>query len=641
MNIKNEDIQRWRVEIEQAEVFRDNNFGIYTDSNKTGVGENIEYFETGSLGIVDELGKPFNASMNLIYTIAQIIVPSLYYRNPKILSFPKRKQDEDSSPVAASLLNYYFNELGIKDTNHMVILDAFLLGMGVTKIGYTTRFGTIPNEDNIKMEQKEREKEKKKSIIRQVGESLGIIKADKDTETNIPQNFELQENIIAENPYVVYVNPFDFLIDPRATSIYDAQWVAQKIRKNVDEVKKDKNLKNTAKLKGNEPPDNVLEDIPATELDKFKTIDLYEIHYKAEDGIYILILAKDGNHYEHLYHDKSIYEMDGFQFELLSFNKHGHKLYPKSDVDIVKPLQDRLNITFDAILDQVDKYTPKVVVNETAITEQGKLALNNGEIGAIVYTNSNPSEVIREIQFTQLKSDMMNLVNQIVDIITIESGLTRAQLTGLSTAQTATEAQIGQGGSNIRLFSKADKVQDFSNRQSRKLWQVIRQFVDTDKIELITGEESVDENGITRYSWTTGINSAKLAKAELRFQIEVGSTQKPDLAVVRKEFENFINLMARTDVIALLQQQGKRLDVGELIRLYLNLYPEMVKDISRVISPIGKPGVLSQEQMQAQLAKLSPGGGQGIPGQLDKLLGAQTPTQTSMQEQIGGEAGQL
>ena len=529
--IKQDEVSRWKVEIEQAIDFREKNFGVYEGSKREGAGENLEYYERGDVisgtttqGIPE---RPYYATMNLIYTIAKNIVPSLYYRNPKILAFPKRKNDEDSAPIAASLLNYYFNELNIKETNQLAILDAYLLGIGITKIGYATQFGMdIPDEGEVKR--------REKSKITKLLEGLNL---KKPKEEEKKQNIELQENVVSESPYVVWVSPFDFLIDPRATSIYDAQWVAHRIRKTLDEVKANKNFKNTKDLKGVAPNEDIARDVPDTQLDRFKTIDLYEIHYKTPEGMNILILAKDGERHEYLFHDKSIYEMDGFQFELLAFNKHGHKLYPKSDVDIIKPLQDRLSSTFDSILEQVDKFVSKLGVDETGLTEQGKRALEDGNIGSIVYCNKDPNTVMRETKFTQLKGDMLILVNQIVDIIALESGLTRAQLTGLSTAETATEAQIGQGGSNIRLFARADCVQDFSNRQARKLWQVVRQFTDLENVQLITGENAVDEAGIPRFKWlndTQQPNSAQLAKAELRFQIEVGSTQKPDVAVVRR-----------------------------------------------------------------------------------------------------------
>ena len=224
----------------------------------------------------------------------------------------------------------------------------------------------------------------------------------------------------------------------------------------------------------------------------------------------------------------------------------------------------------------------------------------------------------------------------------LESGLTRAQLTGLSTAETATEAQIGQGGSNLRLFARAEEVADYSNRQARKLWQVIRQFVDLDKIQLITGEGAIDEQGVPRYPWLEEVNSDELARAELRFKIEVGSTQKPDLSVLRKQLENIVNILGRTDIVALLQQQGNFMDVKELAMILFKLYPDAIPNPGKIIKPINMAGgVLTPEMMQAQLANVSPGGGEGVPGQMDKVIRSKPPTPTSMKEEVGGEAGML
>jgi len=636
LKISADEVARWRTEIDNAEAFRDKHFGQYHDSVRTGAGENIEYFERGDIasGTVDEgiTERPYHATMNMIYTIAKNIVPNLYYKNPKILAFPKRKSDEDSAPFAADLLNYYFTELNIKETNQLAILDAYLLGMGVTKIGYSTQFGMdIPDEGETKR--------REKSKIAKIMEGMGL-KKPKVEEPK--EEIELEENVVAENPYVVWVSPFDFLIDPRATSINNAQWVCHTLRKTLDEVKKNPNFKNTKDLKGQEPEDGLSKGIPQTEIDKFKTIDLYEVHCKTPKGIYLLILAKDGDDYKHVYYDKSIYEMDGYQFEIVTFNKHGHKLYPKSDVDIIKPLQDRLVVAFDSILDQVDKFQTKIIANESKITEAGKRALTDGQLGSVVYVNDTVDNAVKELSLTQVKADMMALINQLVDIISLESGLTRAQLTGMTSAETATEAQIGQAGSNVRLSARADDVQEFSNRQARKLWQVVRQFVDLEEVQLITGESAVDEQGIPRFKWFNDqeIDSEKLSKAELRFQIEVGSTQKPDVAVVRRQFENFINMIARPEAIALLQQQGTMLDLAEIIRIYLKWYPEMILDVGRILKPVGK-GALDPNQMQAQLGQPTPGGGQGMPGQMDALMRGATPSPTSEQQAIGGEAGQL
>ena len=126
----------------------------------------------------------------------------------------------------------------------------------------------------------------------------------------------------------------------------------------------------------------------------------------------------------------------------------------------------------------------------------------DGKLGSIVYITGNPNDVIKECSFVQVKSDLMNVIDKMIDIMSLETGITKAQLLGMSSAQTATEAQIQQAGQNLRISDKADMVADFANSQARKLWQVIRQFVDLEEVELITGDTAFDDvTGTPRYKW--------------------------------------------------------------------------------------------------------------------------------------------
>ena len=450
IKISDSEIGKWRIEIENAEKFRDEQLGENKVSQISKSGENIDYFETGS-----SAKYATNATINVIYPIVKNVIPTLYWKNPYITAIPKRVEDENSAPYAGALLNHYYEELDVKSVNRQVIFDAYVIGMGVCKMGYATQFGSDIPDDDLEAN---REKDKKRGLL----EKLGLRKPKEEDEKVL---VELNEYIKSENPYIIWVNPFDFIIDPSANSIFTARWVAQKITKILKEVKDNSNYKNTSDLQGVESEGNMVDKIPSTQIDNFKTIDLYEIHYKTDEGIKILTLVKDGGEYKPLRHEKSIYEMDGFQFEILSFNKHNHKLYAKSDIDVVKGLQDRISMTFDNILDQMDKYVPKIFVDETAMTEPGKKALRDGDIGSICYTNKDPNTVVKEANFTQLKADLSVFIDKMLEIMMLETGLTRAQLMGMTNAQTATEAQIGQAGQNLRLSDKFDYVGDFANQQ--------------------------------------------------------------------------------------------------------------------------------------------------------------------------------
>lgn len=607
--ISKDEIKKWEVEIKEAEKFREDHFGTNERGKEFLAGENSGFYEFGmspKLMHDHQIADPL-VSFNIIAPIVDFVVPTLSAREPYVIGLPKRSREDDqqSAPIAGEILNYRYKEIDLKRTNEDVIWDAYVIGMGVSKIGYTTKFGTMPTEDTIKQEEKER----KKGLFQKAKERFGISKPKKEEKRENP---ELDEFIRSESPFVKHVSPFNFGIDPRATSIENANFVYEKITKRLSDVKADKTYKNTGKLKGLTLDDTKLDiQIPETQLDRFKFVRLYEIHYKTDEGINILVLAEDNSGWESLRHDELIYEMDGFQYELLYFKKHRHKLYPVSDITKIKGIQNRIQETLASILDQVDKYSPKLIVDETGFTPGGKNALEKGDIGAICWTTKNPNEVIKEASFTQLKADLLALIDRTLDMAIFITGLTKAQLLGVTPgAQTATEAQIGQSGSNLRLSDKFDKVQDFLNRQVRKLWQVEKQFTNFEEIDLITGEQTLDDRGLPKYSWIPDITSEmseKLSKGEYRFQVEVASKEKAELPILRKALENFVNIIGGEGVIDRIEQkEGVTVVLSEIIREWMKLHPDMFKIPGKILRPLS-PQEQQQSALQAQAAAQAQG----------------------------------
>jgi hypothetical protein len=624
-------IEKWRVEIDNAEQFRIDNLGEYEYLRREGAGNNIDYFEFGlPQKYVEESNElKLFTPINVIYPIVKNVIPTLYYKNPHINAIPKRPEDDVGSTHVSAILNYYYDELGLKEVNKQVVFDAFVLGMGISKIGYTTKFGSSPTEDTDKKEKKEREKSK----LRKFSEQLGLMKPKEEEE--VKQNPELDEFIRSESPFSYCVSPFNFGIDPAATSINNARFVYEKITKILSDVKSNKNYKNTKGLEGDFVQGTSSKNVPDTEIDAFKTVVLYEIHYKTDEGLNILVLAKEGDRYRALRHDKSVYKMDGFPYEVLSFNKHNHKLYPVSDIDIVKGLQDRINTTFETILDQVDRYDSKLFVKEAGLTKEGKNSLENGELGSVVYTQEDPANVVKEGSFVQLKGDLVALIDKTLEAVMLETGLTKAQLMGLTSAETATEAQIGQAGQNLRMSDKLDNVNEYSVRQSRKLWQVIQQFVDVEEMNLITGERELDPTtGQVRYTWLPDITpeiNDRMLKGEYRFNIDIGSTEKPDLPILRKQVENLANILMGPGVMQAFQAQGFQINLAEILKSYMNLFPDVFKDASKIIQPIQQqPGAPGQ-----------PGAGGGAGPANRQQLQSNAPNKADIISSIGGEKGSI
>lgn len=618
---KIKDVNRWRVELELAEKHRDEKFGKSNIREKTLAGENIDYFEYGYSHNRVPISDEFVTTLNIIDAVVSVVVPSLYFRNPRTTVIPRKVESEDSSTIVGKTVDYYRETLEAECINKKIIWDAYVLGYGVYKVGYSTKFGMDLEDEDI-------EKNKKKSLTDKTLETLGL-KKPKPVEE--PERKELDARIISENPFIEYINPFDFLIDPRATSINDAMWVAQCVRKSVDGMKSNKKYKNTANLKGTPPEDRELtfNQLEASQMEDFHTVELFEIHYRNDGKWYLLTISKDGDEFHEHYHEESIYKLSEYQFDMLVFKEHGDVLYPRSDITKIKNLQDRITSTIDAILEQVDKFTPKLAYSSGDVTPNGMKNLKDGTIGALVECNKSPGEVFQQLNFSQLKTDLKALIDELITLISVQTGITRAQLIGVSDSRSATEATIEQGGQNLRTSDMAASVQKMVNGQSRRLWKVIRQFVTLEDLQLINGVRGIDEEtGLPKYDWLT-IDSplaGKMQVGDYDFDIEVGSTQKADLSVSRKGFENLFNILARPDVIGLIQQQGSKVALAEMLRKYFDLFPELGVDSGKIIQ-----NITQQTSGLVDPAALQGGAGGNTAGSDNNALEAQradaVPTQ--------------
>ena len=133
------------------------------------------------------------------------------------------------------------------------------------------------------------------------------------------------------------------------------------------------------------------------------------------------------------------------------------------------------------------------------------------------------------------------------------------------------------------------------------------EFVDLEQLQLVTGDTGVDQStGEPTFIWLPDINSEmaeKLSKAEFRFQIELGATEKPDLPVLRKQVENIANILMGKGVLEAFQAQGWLIDIGELFKKFLSMFPDTFQDTSKIIRRI--------QQMQQQIPGQVPGQGGG------------------------------
>ena len=75
---------------------------------------------------------------------------------------------------------------------------------------------------------------------------LVIFLADEEIAANITNTAMM---IVEDQPFVERISPFDMFVDPEATCLEDANWIAQRIVRPLEEAKKDKRYKASARKK--------------------------------------------------------------------------------------------------------------------------------------------------------------------------------------------------------------------------------------------------------------------------------------------------------------------------------------------------------------------------------------------------------
>lgn len=643
--ISDDQLKRWRAEIEVGVEHRQKEFGTYelqqagAAPKASGAGLNIEAFEQGARDDPEE--GTGSAPLNLIFPIVRTILPTLFYQNPRVNAIPDERKEEasDDAFYVSELTNRDLRDpdFRFKEIGNLITFDGTVPGVGVCKIGYATEFGQdiLPT----KQETKQRLREKLKQQVSNAMEAVGLPPITKPPEPE-PEKVQDDLTIRSESPYVRWVSPFDFCIDPRAHDLTDARWVAQCIRRTVAEIKRDRRYhRDRYKLVG-----DPLEDARIQEsfLEEFQTVEVWEVHYKNPEsptGITILSFAATQLLTVPLLHEHNVYDIGGWQYEWLVPNKHGHRLWPISAISVCRPLLDRINSSFDALLEQLDKFVAKVAYSEERLGTEGVSALQSPTIGAVVKVTGQGDVrgAVAVVSMDQLNAEVTRFLDYCVDFIILIVGLTRAQLTGLTTAQTATEAQIGQGGSQTRRADEANAVGDFFNRVVTKLWRVKAQFQDFDEIDLVQQTGIPDpKTGMETTSWYPPIDAARnqrLKSTRFKFHLELGSIQKPNLEIVRAQLEQFFRALMEPVVTQGLALEGKRISVEEAIRQWTRYFAEYgMTRLEKIVVPVQNP------QMQQMLL-----GAGGTPGQTNgaanRLTGS-VPNMADMMSATAGEKGQ-
>jgi hypothetical protein len=394
---------------------------------------------------------------NLVRSNNKRIIPSIYFRDPQVFVTPRREGDVDNASIAQKLLNYTIRQIGFKAQAKRCIKDALLTGMGIMKIGYDSEY-----------------------FINQKSK-----KEDRKTLENI--------NVQPGSIWNLRVSPFDFLIDAKATllDLSDAEFVVHKYIKPLEDVKAEKFYKNTGNLlaTGRFPPRESYEDPRQAEkmlyedqVDRREIVQLFEIWDRR--NMEFIVMAMD--HEKPLHKGEWPWELEGFPFEVLTFDHTPDQLYPSTDVDNYINMQKSINLFLAIIMDHAERALPRIF---TKGVKEGDLAkLKSGLVDSVVDIGMNGTVI--PWNPPNLNPDIYNILSVLREFVTIQSGITEFQRGVVPKgARTATAASLISQGTQTRMSEMIDVEQDWMSNIFRKDLELMQQEYTIGRVIPIVGNE--------------------------------------------------------------------------------------------------------------------------------------------------------
>ena len=573
-------------------------------------------------------------SVNLAFSTVNVIAPSVAVNHPKITVNATKEGDAERAVFVESVINYLWRHHDYRKPFRRMVKDFLIVGHGWLKVGWKFVEEERNLSDNEMNDEYSRSVQEITDFGRENPDQAGGLPTDQEILDSLPATKMI---VIEDQAFVERVSPFDMFVDPEATCIEDAKWIAQRIVRPVSEVKKDKRLKASARRKVQADSgiksrwDN--DDERDRYSDLVDRVTLYE-YYDLENGT-ISICSATGD--EYLLEPTPMPYSFGHPFVMLRNYDVPDIFYPMSDLEAIESLQEELNKTRTQMVNHRKRYARKYLYHERSFGPEGREALESDEDGRfvpVIDENRNLGEVVVPLAQVPLAPEMYNHSNIIEQDINTVSGVSeyaRGQMPEIR--RTATEASIIADAGNARAADKLAMIELNIGAVARHILQLMQQYMTRPQMVRITGKNN--EDFFVAYSREDIIG-------EYDFKVEGGSTQPLNETARRQQAISLMNAVAPL--------VGVVIDPTELAKHVLS-YGFGVKDPEKFLVQQQAPPAGPEDAATAPTAGAAPpsiAGGMGGPpaagagGGAFEATGGVTPELLSqLQGQMGLELPNL
>lgn len=446
--------------------------------------------------------------VNLAFSTINVIAPSIAVNYPKVTVNAVNPENAANAVIAEAVVNYWWRHRDFKEQFRRAVKDFLIVGHGWLKVGY-------------RYVEEER-----------VGEHEDV--SDPDVEDNVASTTLV---VLQDEPFVERVSPMDIFIDPDATSMRDAKWIAHRVRRTVNDVKTDKRY--APKVRINVSPASYAKytDDPSSRKIHDKDegyVDVYEFYDLKNNTVSVFCDSGDG----FLIKPKKQPYSFGHPFVMLRNYDVPDQFYPIGELEAIEPLQRELNETRTQMMNHRKRYARKYLYRETNFDSNGRSALESDDDNVMVpVQGDNPlGDVVAPFPALINPPEFYNQSELIRTDIELVSGVTEFMRGGVSEIRrTATEAALIQDAQNARTADKLAVIEKSVAEVGRRILLLAQQYMGGEQVARVMAKDGEP-------MWVT-FDRDYLA-GDFDFEVAAGSTQPSNEAFRRQSAMQMVDAMA-------------------------------------------------------------------------------------------------